>query len=171
MQPRAPVILIMHGLFGCAGMFVAHNSKENILPYILLNAGYDVWLGNARGTSTCQKHKNLDIEKDAIHFWNYTMDEIGKNDMPATIDYILEVTKQDSLNYIGYSMGGTVFFIMLSTLPEYNKKISRAYLIAPAVYMKNMDNLTLRNVANNIGLIEVKIFMNLCNLIKKQSKS
>lgn len=39
------------------------------------------------------------------------------------IDYILKLTKQPKLFYIGFSMATTEALIMLSERPEYNKKI------------------------------------------------
>ncbi|RXG72728.1 Lipase 3 [Armadillidium vulgare] len=52
-------------------------------------------------------------------------DEIGTYDDPAAIDYALSVTGQDQIYYVGFSMGTTVFFIMMSERPEYVDKIGR----------------------------------------------
>lgn len=54
------------------------------------------------------------------------------------IDYILNVTSQSSLFYIGYSQGGTVLMILLSTQPKYNSKIQTAILLAPVAFMSNI---------------------------------
>lgn len=37
-------------------------------------------------------------------------------------------------------IGTTVFFVMTSTRPEYNKKIDQAILMAPAALLRNTDN-------------------------------
>ncbi|XP_011706852.1 PREDICTED: lipase member N-like [Wasmannia auropunctata] len=39
------------------------------------------------------------------------------------IDYVLNCTKQKTLRFVGYSMGATVLFTLLSMKPEYNTKI------------------------------------------------
>lgn len=46
-------------------------------------------------------------------------------DMPAIIDHILNETKAKDLYYVGFSMGTTVFWAMMSDRPEYNQKVRR----------------------------------------------
>lgn len=66
------------------------------------------------------------------------MDEIAKLDVPALIDYILNVTGHSTLFYIGYSQGGTVLMMLLTTQPKYNSKIKTAILLAPVAFMNNI---------------------------------
>lgn len=152
---NAPVFLLMHGLFQSCGVWVCQSEKQNSMAYQLRDAGYDVWLGNVRGTSLSQRHKKWEKDHDDYEFWDYSMHEMGTLDVPAMIDYILGVTKQASLHYVGYSMGGTNFFIMLSSVPEYNGKISSAYLIAPAVYLGNAQSALMHQIASNAAIIHV----------------
>ena len=56
---------------------------------------------------------------------------MGFYDLPASIDHILEITGEKELIYIGHSLGTTAFFVMASTLPEYNKKIKFQISLAP----------------------------------------
>jgi len=64
------------------------NYPEQSPAYVLADQGYDVWLGNNRGTYFGQKHLSLDPKnKD---FWQWTWEEMGTYDLPATIEYILE---------------------------------------------------------------------------------
>lgn len=44
-------------------------------------------------------------------------------DLPAMIDYVLSVTAEDKLYYIGHSQGTTVAFALLSESPKYNEKV------------------------------------------------
>lgn len=99
------------------------------------DAGYDVWLGNARGTSFSRKHKLLD--PDSPSFWDYSFNEIGRYDLPAMIDYVLTITNRTALHYIGHSQGCTAFFVMASLLPEYNAKIITMHAMSPAVYIQH----------------------------------
>lgn len=62
------VVLLMHGLFSTAADFVV-TGPENGLSFVLADAGYDVWMGNARGTRFSRKNLNLS-PKDAA-FWNF----------------------------------------------------------------------------------------------------
>jgi pimeloyl-ACP methyl ester carboxylesterase len=60
---------------------------------------------------------------------------MGVYDLPAAIDYVLEQTGQDNLYYVGHSMGTTMFFVLTSSLPQYNAKIRLMTSLAPIGYM------------------------------------
>ena len=40
-----------------------------------------------------------------MDFWNFSMDLFAFHDIPDSIHYILETTRQPSLSYIGFSQG------------------------------------------------------------------
>ena len=46
---KKPAVLMMHGL-ECDMNFWTANDVDLAPPFILANQGYDVWLGNNRGT-------------------------------------------------------------------------------------------------------------------------
>lgn len=104
------------------------------MAYLLVDNGYDVWLGNARGNVFSQAHKTLSTESH--EFWKFSFHEIGVYDLPAIINYALDKGNTTSLTYCGYSQGTTVFFVLLSMKPEFNSKISTAHLMAPVAYMR-----------------------------------
>lgn len=111
------------------------------IAYLLADAGFDVWLGNARGTEPSQAHISLNPRGGKQkEFWSYSWHEIGLYDISASIDYILNITDHQKLHYIGYSQGTTSFLVLMSMRPEYNQKIIEANLLAPAAYMKNVRN-------------------------------
>lgn len=59
-----------HGLYtDCE--FWLFNTKENNLPYLLADEGYDVWLLNQRGTVYSSDHISLDNETDT-RFWRFS---------------------------------------------------------------------------------------------------
>ena len=60
------------------------------------------------------------------------VDDMGKYDIPACINYVLSVTSQSSLSYVGHSMGCAVFFIAMTYHPELNAKIDVMVALAPA---------------------------------------
>ncbi|XP_049869398.1 lipase 3-like [Pectinophora gossypiella] len=122
-KERAPVVFLMHGLLGNADGWISAGPKNGI-AYLLASAGYDVWLGNARGNKYSRRHKYLSPDYDKKLFWNFTWDQIGRYDLPAMIDYILYETRQPTLKYVGHSQGTTTFFVLCSERPEYNEKIS-----------------------------------------------
>lgn len=138
-EPNKPVVYMMHGLMSCAADWI-NIGPEKSLAYKLADLGYDVWMGNARGSAESRKHKTLDPDHDRKAFWSFSWNEIGRYDLPATIDYILELTGQEQLQYVGYSQGTTSFFVMASSRPEYNAKIKMATLLAPAAEMEHLQH-------------------------------
>lgn len=145
---KKEVVLLVHGLL-TSGIFWVVGDRQKALAYMLADSGYDVWIFNARCTSFTRHREYTDEDQE---FWNYSWHEIGNIDLPAVIDAVLIKTNQKQLRYIGHSQGGTTFFVMLSTKPAYNDKISSAYLLAPAVYPHGMTSIVkpLTNVANTI---------------------
>ncbi|KAH8333713.1 hypothetical protein KR059_002692 [Drosophila kikkawai] len=131
---QRPVVLIMHGLFSCSDCFLL-NGPEDGLAYNYADAGYDVWLGNARGNLYSRNNTRRDVKHP--YFWKFSWHEIGSIDLPAMIDYILEVTGEKALHYVGHSQGCTSFFVMGSYRPEYNDKIKTSHMLAPPVFMGN----------------------------------
>lgn len=136
-EPNTKPVLLLHGLFGQAANYIVGGQINASLAYILADKGYDVWLANARGSTYSRKHKYMDPDNDT-DFWQFGWDEIGSIDLPAKIDYILETTGQESIYFAGHSQGGTSYFVMMSTQPEYNKKIRAAVLMAPAVNFRHL---------------------------------
>ncbi|GLG93105.1 Lipase, partial [Gryllus bimaculatus] len=79
--------------------------------YILADAGYDVWMGNARGNTYSRRH--IKYKPGGLFnrkFWNFDWHEVGLYDLPASIDYVLEQTGEEKLFYAGHSMGTTAFW-------------------------------------------------------------
>lgn len=71
-------------------------------------------------------------------YWQFTWHEMGKYDIPAMVDYILNFTQQPSLHYIGHSQGTTQFFVFGALHPEYHSKIETMHALSPVVFMKNL---------------------------------
>ena len=49
------------------------------------------------------KHVSLTPQEDAL--WAFSLDEMGRYDVPALIRYITEYTHHDRLGYIGFVRG------------------------------------------------------------------
>ena len=76
------------------------------------------------------------------------------------IDYILEKTGHTQLHYAGHSQGTTVFFVLMSTKPEYNEKIKSAHMLAPVAFMGNLTSPLVRKISPTLGVLNTwsKIF-------------
>ncbi|XP_035777810.1 lipase 1-like [Anopheles albimanus] len=129
---NAPVFLMHSLLSSCADWVLMGPGRG--LAYLLADSGYDVWMGNARGTRYSRKHIRLNPNRSS-KFWQFTWHEIGLYDVPAMIDHVLNVTGYQRLHYVGFSQGTMVFFVMLSKRPEYNGKVIDIQAISPSVYM------------------------------------
>ncbi|XP_044748470.1 lipase 1-like [Coccinella septempunctata] len=141
---RYPVLLV-HGLESSAVDWINHHGTDS-LPYLLLNEGYDVWLGNVRGTQASLNHTSIDHRVDPSRFWDSSVHEIGFYDLPAMVDYIINTTNSQKLFYVGISQGEATFLIMASTRPEYNSKIQLASLTSPSSHLKHSDNVVLKTL-------------------------
>ncbi|KOB73274.1 Lipase 3 [Operophtera brumata] len=129
------VVFLMHGIVNSADDFMTLG-PDNALSFLLADAGYDVWLGNARGNKYCRQHVTLSPED--VRFWNFSFHEIGIFDLPAMIDYALEKSNKTELTYIGHSQGTTVYFVMASMRPEYNKKVKFMVSLATIAWTSNI---------------------------------
>lgn len=66
---------------------------------------------------------------------------MGRFDIPASIDYILNVTGQDKLSaYIGYSLGCTLFFIGAIDKPKLNNQVEMMIGLGPTASIAHLDN-------------------------------
>ena len=111
------VVYFQHG-FTCTP-WVFFSLKENSLPFLLLENGYDVWLGNSRGTIFSLGHVSKDHTDLNGDYWDYSLDELAVKDLPTTIDYIKKSTSQEKILYIGHSQGTCIFFMLYRHNPTY----------------------------------------------------
>jgi len=58
-------------------------------PFVMAQAGYDVWLGNNRGNKYSRMHKYIDADKHHIMFFDFSFETLAEYDVPAIIDYEL----------------------------------------------------------------------------------
>ena len=149
-------VLLMHGMMCSSYCWVTSDTSS--LAFILAEAGYDVWLGNFRGTRYGRKHQTLDPDTD-LEFWRFSLHELGVKDIAAMITSILTISGQPKISFIGHSMGTTCFLILssfrldLSVLfsdvqlkttfncrPHIARSVDLAILMAPVVEPHNMRN-------------------------------
>ncbi|CAG9784621.1 unnamed protein product [Diatraea saccharalis] len=143
-QGPRPVVFLMHGLLSSSAEWVMMGPNKG-LAYILSEAGYDVWMGNARGNTYSRNHVILGPSSSA--FWKFSWHEIGYYDLPAMIDYILKETGVPKIHYIGFSQGTTAFWVMTSTRPEYNDKIIAMQALAPVAFLSNVRSPLVKAIA------------------------
>ncbi|GMS81102.1 hypothetical protein PENTCL1PPCAC_3277, partial [Pristionchus entomophagus] len=124
-----PAVLFVHGLGAGASEFLM-NPPESCPAFLLADAGFDVFLMNHRGTTYSKRH--ITLKPWDNKFWQYTIDELVKYDMPPVIDKAIELSGQSSLYWIGHSQGTAVGFMTPADHPQYNQKIKALFQLAPA---------------------------------------
>ncbi|CAN7938117.1 unnamed protein product, partial [Ixodes hexagonus] len=127
-------IFLEPGFLGSSSDYVLNFPNQSI-GFILADSGYDVWIGNFRG-NTYSSHVNL-TKKDR-KFWEFSADEIATIDLPTMIDTVLKLTGKEKIQYLGWSQGALVMFALLSSKPEYNKKITLFSAMGPVPYLGHL---------------------------------
>ncbi|KAI9138759.1 Alpha/Beta hydrolase protein [Paraphysoderma sedebokerense] len=133
---KKPPILLVHGLFQSAGVFVT-SGKES-MAFWLADQGYDVFLGNNRGTTTYSKSKlnpHLHYSPSSKEFWSWSVQDLARYDFKCMIEYVLKVTGHDKIVYIGHSQGNAQAFLGLNIHPHLNDSLHAFIALAPAVYL------------------------------------
>jgi len=125
------VVYLHHGLLMNSEVWVCLTERERCLPFLLVEKGYDVWLGNNRGNKYSKKSTNC--APSDVKFWDFSIDQFAFHDIPDSISYILETTQQPSLTYIGFSQGTAQAFATLSIHPTLNDKVDVFIALAPAM--------------------------------------
>ena len=95
-------ILLQHGHHMDSAIWFKEHNTGKPLPLQLFDAGYDVWLGNNRGSLNSgfsnQRHSSMNLED----FFDFTIAEMGEYDLPAFIYKIKQETQADKIAFIGY---------------------------------------------------------------------
>ncbi|XP_075231284.1 lipase member J-like isoform X2 [Lycorma delicatula] len=152
------VIFLQHCILCSSSVFVLMGPNKS-LAFLLADQGYDVWIGNSRGTSYSKNHVNMSTRsKD---FWKFSWHEMGVYDLPAAIDYVLNKTQQEKIYYVGHSMGTTMMYALLSVRPQYNNKLNLVVNLSPVAFMSNIKSPVFRmlygpisNMMNTAGMHE-----------------
>ncbi|KAK5643344.1 hypothetical protein RI129_007189 [Pyrocoelia pectoralis] len=116
---KKPVFL-QHGLTLNGGAFIIMGEKS--LAFMLANAGYDVWLGNFRGSRYSSSHSYLNSQSEV--YWNFTQ-----------LNRVRTITRQKII-YVGFSMGATAAYIYFSVYPN-QMNIDLFIGFAPAIYAED----------------------------------
>ncbi|KAH6924568.1 hypothetical protein HPB50_019606 [Hyalomma asiaticum] len=111
---RNPIILVPGILADSGSWFTNYPSQGP--GFMLAQRGYDIWVMNTREIAHRSRHKTLSQKEDSF-------DEIGRYDIAAVIDLVLNVTGANKVTLLAYSQGMTGSLVLLSTKAEYNEKV------------------------------------------------
>ncbi|KAK5578280.1 hypothetical protein RB653_003236 [Dictyostelium firmibasis] len=142
-----PVVVIMHGFMQTSEAWLCRSDPKDSLPFILADAGFDVWLGNNRGNKYSFKHTNFTPNQEG--FWNWSLDELVRYDYPSIVNFICERTGAPSISYIGFSQGTAQGWAALSTNTIISKKINLFIALAPVATVKGFSNPMIDSLARS----------------------
>ncbi|KAK4225109.1 putative sterol esterase [Podospora fimiseda] len=135
---KKKVVYLHHGLLMNSEVWVCLTDEQRALPFVLVERGFDVWLGNNRGNKYSKK--SIHSSPNSNEFWNFSIDQFALHDIPNSISYILETTGQPSLSYIGFSQGTAQAFASLSIHPKLNDQVNVFIALAPAMSPAGLSN-------------------------------
>ena len=137
MKKDLPVVMLQHGFTDSGDTWVIDD--ENNAPGLrLANEGYDVWVGNSRGTKYCTSHVSLN-SADPL-FWQFSWQNMSHYDLPASFEYIHRETNQN-ISYIGHSQGTTIMFAALSEKePSVLKYLNKFVALAPVAWVQHIKS-------------------------------
>ncbi|RCK64147.1 putative lipase C16A3.12c [Candida viswanathii] len=148
------VVYFHHGLMTNSELFVLGSTKLKTLPYLLVDLGYEVWLGNNRGNKYSRKH--LKLAASDPKFWDFSLDEFAYYDIPDSLTYIKNyyetvVTNQidPQIVYIGFSQGCSQLFASLSLYPHLNSQLRMFIGLSPAIIPQNLKHPIFKLIVNH----------------------
>ncbi|KAJ8646132.1 hypothetical protein MRB53_007880 [Persea americana] len=142
---RQPVLL-QHGVLMDGMTWLLGNPDES-LGYILADSGFDVWIGNTRGTQYSLNHQYLDPKKKA--YWAWSWDELVEHELPAIVGFVHSQTGQ-KIHYVGHSLGTLVALASFSE-GRLVDVLKSAALLCPIAYLSHMTT--------PIGQVAAKAFI------------
>ncbi|CAO2814895.1 unnamed protein product [Amaranthus hypochondriacus] len=131
---RGPPVLLVHGLF-MAGDAWFLNSREESLGFILADHGFDVWVGNVRGTRW--SHGHVSLSERAKAFWDWSWEDLALYDLAAMLEFIYQETKS-KVFLVGHSQG-TIMSLAALTQPDIVKRVEAAALLCPISYLEHVN--------------------------------
>ncbi|KAI8898491.1 Alpha/Beta hydrolase protein [Globomyces pollinis-pini] len=149
-RSKCPVLL-WHGLSNSSEIYIA-GTPDSSLAFVLADAGFDVWLGNSRGSKYSNKHStfNLGTSQGQKDYWNFNIEHLALYDLKSSVDYILSITESQKLSYIGFSQGSAKAFMALSLDEELNHQINHMIGLAPALKPRKIPGSILSTTLNYI---------------------
>ncbi|KAM9961109.1 hypothetical protein ACTFIW_010285 [Dictyostelium discoideum] len=156
-----PSVILQHGIEDIGTTWVIQENDYQSLGLTLADEGYDVWISNVRGTRYSNKHLKYTVND--IEYWDFTFDEMSEFDLPCIVDYVINVTGNHKVNYIGHSQGATMGFIGFKEGSELSNKINTFFGLAPAARVTHSKSVLLNlisqlSVGEVVNLVGIKSF-------------
>ena len=156
--PNFPVdpskVVYLQPGFMCVAWVFLQNGKQS-LPFLLMEKGYDVWIGHNRGTVHSLGHLTKDSQEPNSDYWDFNLDDYALSDLPANLEAVKKYTGAKKVSYVGHSQGTTIFFMLYMHDPKYMESTIDKFISLGTVYTINYASLLPVNVVDKIyGLLD-----------------
>lgn len=131
-------------------------SWNRSLAFVLANNGYDVWLGETRGSNDANSRrstsraigavfngenarKNMTIAEnirlllESWDYWSFSQDDIVAHEYKSHIDTVLKITGSQKLHLFTFSLSTPTSLAFLGSRPDYAAKVQGYVSMAPIV--------------------------------------
>ncbi|KAK9097298.1 hypothetical protein Sjap_022795 [Stephania japonica] len=112
------------------------NSIGQSLGFILVDQGFDVWVGNVRGTHW--SHGHISLTERSKEFWDWSWQELALYDLATMIKHVFSVTNS-KVFFVGHSQG-TIMALAAFTQPEIVDMVEAAALLCPISYLGHVTS-------------------------------
>ena len=129
-----PPVLLVHGLSSNHWTWEIDETRN--LGHYLEAAGLDTWLLDLRGHGESRRDAQGKPQRSG-----WVVDDYGRYDLPAAIDFVLEQTGHEQLGYVGHSMGGMVAAIYAGTVAGGDEKLSSLVVVGSPIDFNDPDPL------------------------------
>ena len=156
--PKFPVdpnkVVYLQPGFMCVAWVFLQNGKDS-LPFLLMEKGYDVWIGHNRGTIHSLGHVSKNSQESNSDYWDFNLDDYALLDLPSNIEAVKQKTGAKKISYIGHSQGTTIFFMLYMHNPDYVEESIDKFVSLGTDYTINHASILPVNIVDKIyGLID-----------------
>jgi lysosomal acid lipase/cholesteryl ester hydrolase len=138
-------VYLQHGVIQAGDDWVLNSPTES-LAFILADQGFDVWIGNVRGTTW--SHGHITLTPESAKFWDWSFDEHAKFDLTALVGYVYNATG-NQIYYVGHSQGSMIAlgaFTMAET--GMTNMVKAAVLLSPIAYLQHTTSQLVKAAAD-----------------------
>ncbi|KAF2893340.1 hypothetical protein ILUMI_12833 [Ignelater luminosus] len=155
------IVYLQHPAASSASIWLDLGNQS--LAFLLADRGYDVWLGNFRGTTYSRKHTKLKPRERK--YWDFSFHEMAMYDLPAMLHLVSKKTDfRDKIIYVGHSVGTTTAFIYASLLPANASAYVKTFIFwSPVTFPRHVKSIPLIIMAPFADFILVTINVYLLN--------
>jgi len=136
------VLYLQHGVMDSSFTWVANGADASV-AYRAHEEGYDVFLGNFRGTGGAGAHRHVDPTISPDRYWDFSINEHAFEDVRAFMQAIVKVKKEEeegigeekpSIISIAHSMGGAALIMYVINARQKNEPhyLDGMVLVSPA---------------------------------------